>query len=225
MVHRLTCEFLTDPLGIDAKAPRLCWQMRSSARGAAQTAYQVLVASSLARLQADRGDFWDSGRVESSESVLIEYGGTRLKSRDRCYWKVRLWNQRGRVSDWSKPARWTMGLLGEADWDAEWIGMDEQFGNPEYPWLRSTFTLRALPSDALAYVAAMGYYELYVNGQKVGEDFSTEERPHVWYTPYCCEVTDQLRYGEENLIAVKVRDILGAGGIYKGAFLLVDAQE
>jgi len=66
---------------------------------------------------------------------------------------------------------------------------------------------------------------LYVNGQKVGEDFSTEERPHVWYTPYCCEVTDQLRYGEENLIAVKVRDILGAGGIYKGAFLLVDAQE
>ena len=196
MIHRLTCEFLTDPLGIDTEVPRLCWQMKSRARGAAQEAYQVLVASSLARLQADRSDLWDSGRVKSPESVLVEYGGTPLKSREQCYWKVRVWDQRDRVSAWSKPARWTMGLLAEVDWDAEWIGMDERFGDPECPWLRSTFTLRSEPSEALAYVAAMGYYELYVNGQKVDDHVLSpavsQHNKRAWYithdvTRYLCK--------------------------------------
>ena len=122
---RLRCEYLADPLGIDAARPRLSWIVRSGERAQVQTAYRVLVASSAERLAADDGDLWDSGKVGSDATLHVAYAGKPLASRDRCYWKVRVWDRTGRPSPWSKPATWSMGLLAAADWDARWIAFHD----------------------------------------------------------------------------------------------------
>ena len=119
---RLRCEYLTDPLGIEAARPRLSWVIESARRGERQTAYQVLVASAPDLLARDQGDLWDSGKVTSDQNILVEYAGKPLESRQRCHWKVRAWDKDGTVSVWSDGATWTMGLLTRASWNAKWIG-------------------------------------------------------------------------------------------------------
>ena len=123
-IVQLTCEYRTDPEGIDAAAPRLSWRMSSGVRGERQTAYQVIVARSRAALEADRGDVWNSGRVPSEESVNVPYGGPPLASAQEYFWKVRVWNAGGRASGWSAPGRWSTGLLHPGDWTGIWIGLD-----------------------------------------------------------------------------------------------------
>lgn len=117
----LRCEYLADPLGIDAVQPRLSWIITSDRRGERQTAYQVLVASSAKLLADQQGDLWDSGRVASDEDSQIAYLGVELKSRQRCFWKVRVWDQDGQPGKWSPVAQWQMGLLEPSDWTAKWI--------------------------------------------------------------------------------------------------------
>ncbi|MHB8972279.1 MAG: family 78 glycoside hydrolase catalytic domain [Pirellulaceae bacterium] len=128
MPQDLRCEYLPNPLGIDAPQPRLSWRLEASApdaRGQRQTAYQILVAASEKTLSSDRGDLWDTGKVASDQSLHVTYAGRPLLSEQACWWKVRAWDQDGQPSDWSTPARWTMGLLQPADWRAQWIGRDE----------------------------------------------------------------------------------------------------
>ena len=132
----LRCEYRAGPIGIDATQPRLSWMIEEMSRtpedrGLRQTAYQILVASSPERLGHNRGDLWDSGKVVSDKSIHIEYGGKTLASRMRCYWKVRIWNQNGKASDWSQPATWTMGLLKPEDWQAKWITASKWFMPPK----------------------------------------------------------------------------------------------
>lgn len=129
-VSELRCEDLNDPQGIDVAQPRLSWILHSTVQGEMQTAYQVMVASSPEALATDNGDLWDSGKVLSSQSIQVDYAGKPLASRGRCFWKVRIWDERGKASDWSKPARWTVGLLSTADWgNAKWIGLDGREGS------------------------------------------------------------------------------------------------
>lgn len=123
-VSGLRCEYLANPLGIDARQPRLSWLLESSQRGQVQTAYQVLVASSENLLRKNKGDLWDTGKVPSDQSIQVRYVGRPLKSHQACFWKVRVWDARENVSGWSRPARWTMGLLEPGDWHAKWIGLD-----------------------------------------------------------------------------------------------------
>ena len=123
----LRCEYLVNPLGIDARAPRLSWALRPArpgARGLMQSAYRILVATSESALREDRGDLWDTGKVASDRSLRVEYAGKPLGSRVACWWKVRAWDQSGGESPWSKPTRWSMGLLEPSDWTARWIGLD-----------------------------------------------------------------------------------------------------
>ena len=120
----LRCEFNVSPLGIDAARPRLFWKLESAERGARQSAYQVLVASSEDCLRRNQGDLWNSGKVKSEQTTFLPYSGKPLASRQRCHWKVRVWDQRGRAADWSAPAFWTMGLLAQADWQGKWIASD-----------------------------------------------------------------------------------------------------
>ncbi|GAA4083100.1 glycoside hydrolase family 78 protein [Actinomadura miaoliensis] len=110
------------PLGIDAPRPRLSWRLGSAARGQAQTAYQIRVATDPGRL--GRPDVWDSGKVSSSQSVLVPYGGPALKARTRYHWTVRVWDVHGRPSPWSKPTWWETGLLDGATLGGQWIGHD-----------------------------------------------------------------------------------------------------
>ncbi|MFC1601607.1 family 78 glycoside hydrolase catalytic domain [Candidatus Sumerlaeota bacterium] len=118
----LTCEYAVDPLGVDAAQPRFGWVLESDARGQAQSAYQILVAGSEAKLGANAGDKWDSGKVNSDRSVNVEYQGKTLASGEKCYWKVRVWDKQGQPSTWSQPGRFEMGLMEQSDWQGQWIG-------------------------------------------------------------------------------------------------------
>jgi alpha-L-rhamnosidase len=124
-VSQLRCEDLDNPQGIDVTRPRLSWILNSDENDQRQTACQILVASTAKNLKANKGDLWDSGKVLSDQSIQNPYAGVPLTSRMQCFWKVRVWDKDGRVSDWSKPAQWTMGLLKPADWgNAQWVGKD-----------------------------------------------------------------------------------------------------
>lgn len=167
-----TCEYLVNPLGIDVARPRLSWIVPCGRRGQGQTAYRILVAASAEELMRDTGSLWDSGKVESDRSTLIEYAGRPLGSRMQCHWKVKVWDRDGRESGWSQSAHWSMGLLKPEDWHGQWIAEHAVSGESRPKstlWLRKTFTLDGQPEHAEAYVASLGYHELYVNGRKVGD--------------------------------------------------------
>jgi alpha-L-rhamnosidase len=119
--ENLRCEYLNDPLGIDAASPRLSWIVASSRRGEKQTAYQILAASSAELLDRNIADLWDSGRVASDETSQVVCSGKPLISRQCSFWKVRAWDRDGHPGDWSHGARWQMGLLAAGEWSAHWI--------------------------------------------------------------------------------------------------------
>ena len=121
----LRCENRMEPLGVEAVAPRLSWQLQAERgeTGKSQSAYQILVASSEANLAANTGDLWDSGKVASSQSRAIRYAGQALSSVQKACWKVRAWDEAGQPTSWSDPAAWTMGLLERGHWQgASWMG-------------------------------------------------------------------------------------------------------
>jgi alpha-L-rhamnosidase len=124
----LRCEYKANPLGIDIPHPRLSWIPQSidpSARGLYQSAYQILVASSRQQLDHDQADLWDTGRVDSDQTIQIAYQGKLLASNQDAFWKVRIWSSRdAQPSAWSETAHWSSGLLQPSDWKARWIGYD-----------------------------------------------------------------------------------------------------
>jgi len=166
-IANLKCEYLENPVGIDALNPRLSWQLISDQRGEKQTAYQLLVSGSEENLDNDLGDLWDTGKVKSDQSIHIEYDGKPLESGMPCYWKVRIWDKDGKPSSWSRPGKWSMGLLNPEDWRAQWIGSPDSVTAPYY---RHSFTLDEVPGYAPIYLASLGYFELYINGEKVGDE-------------------------------------------------------
>lgn len=198
VVTGLRCEYLQDPLGIDEREPRLGWRVASPRRGARQSAYQILVASNPESLAANRGDWWDSGRVESPETTPIEYRGRPLGSAQVAWWKVRAWDENGVASAWSAPARWETALLAEDDWTGPWIGRNADVGPQPLPLLRRAFSLAAPIKRARAYVTGVGYYELRLNGQRVGDHVLapgyTRYDRRVLYETY--DVTALLQRGE-----------------------------
>jgi alpha-L-rhamnosidase len=171
----LTCEYFSNPLGIDVLDPRLSWKLGSDARDVIQSAYQLRVA---ANEQALTGSSltWDSGNVISEQSLHVMYGGPALQPGQRYYWQVRVWGADGVASDWSETAFWEMGLVEVANWQAEWItpdwDEDIQQSQPA-PYLRKTFALDGAVQSARIYVTSLGLYELQLNGQRVGEGVLT----------------------------------------------------
>ena len=195
-VEQLRCEYLDNPLGIDTPQPRLSWILASNERGVKQTANQLLVASSEAALKRSQSDLWDSGKVLSDDTAQIRYAGQPLASRQQAFWKVRVWDQAGAVSE-SKPARWEMGLLTPADWQAKWIAHTADTNSHPAPLLRRAFKLDGKIKQARAYICGLGYYELYLNGEKVGDHLLdpgyTRYDRRALYVTY--DVTAQLQRG------------------------------
>ncbi|MEO7718353.1 MAG: family 78 glycoside hydrolase catalytic domain [Capsulimonas sp.] len=121
LLQNLRCEYRVNPIGIDVVKPRMSWTIGGAGRGARQTAYQILVASSPEALALGKGDLWDSGRVKSDRSSGVAYAGKNLSSRVRCFWKARVWDQNGKETPWSEEASCTLGLLNASDWKANWV--------------------------------------------------------------------------------------------------------
>ncbi|MGI5193231.1 family 78 glycoside hydrolase catalytic domain [Streptomyces sp. CA-288835] len=170
-VYGLTVEHRTDPMGVDAARPRFGWRMRAAARGRSQGAYRILVASTRDKLSTARADVWDSGRVRSSDSVAVRYGGKRLTASTRYYWTVTVWDDEGRPVGIASPSYFETGLMstdGVGGWDgAQWIGMKGKRPNaPGAPMLRKQAALkkRSDVREARLYVSALGVYEAHVNG-------------------------------------------------------------
>ena len=216
-IGNLTCNYRGNPLGVETPRPALGWMLLSDERGQRQSAYRILVADDEMGLARNRGNLWDTGKVRSWRSGQIPYRGKTLRSRQRCFWKVRAWDANGTPSEWSEPACWEMGLLSEADWSARWIrhNPDIAFSSvqskaypPPAPHLRRVFTLKKPIVSARVYVSGLGYYELFINGSKTGDEvlapvFSKYDES-VYYQVR--DVSALLRKGE-NALGV----ILGTG--------------
>lgn len=203
----LRCEAARDPLGIDTPQPRLSWTLvaRRGERGQVQTAYQLLAASRRELLDERHADLWNTGRVISSQQLGVVYAGQPLRSGQRVYWKVRTWDRDGQAQGYSEPATWEMALLSPADWKAKWISHPrplpatdrEFFGEQPAPLFRKEFTLDKRIKRARAYVTGLGYYELRLNGERVGDHLLdpgwTTYSKRVFYSTY--DVTRLLKRG------------------------------
>jgi alpha-L-rhamnosidase len=188
----LKCEYAENPMGVQVEQPLLSWVLRSAQPGQQQSAYQILVASSPELLATAKADLWNSGQVLSDQSVHIPYAGATLSSRQHCYWSVRVWDQNKRPSAWSSPAQWEMALLHSTDWQAYWIGsgptrdprpasgffksVQEEKNQPDTvqvdgrsSLLRKSFAIERKIKSARLYVTGLGYYEVYCNGQRIGD--------------------------------------------------------
>jgi alpha-L-rhamnosidase len=182
----LTCEHLRNPTVVDVMFPRLSWINEPNSdqiRGEYQRAYRICVASSKEKLLKGIADIWDSGKINSSDSYLISYDGPKLQSAKDYWWRVIVWNNKDVVSRWSEPACWSMGLLSLNEWKAQWIGAPWQGEAPRHvigsktvnpsfpaPLFRKSFLIKNNIVSAKAFVSGLGYFELYLNGKKVGND-------------------------------------------------------
>ena len=175
-VGGLRVEYLMNPIGSDVVQPRLSWRIASARRNTMQAAYQLQVDTSEASLTRGANLLWDSRKVVSDASVFVDYAGPPAVSRTRYYWRVRVWDTSGRASPWSPVAFWETGLLQPADWTARWIGppatSSDSLPSPS-PLLRRAFRVDDPVRSARLYVTSLGLYELYLNGQRVGDQFFT----------------------------------------------------
>jgi len=198
---KLTNEHIKNPTVIDVVAPRLSWVNEISSdhiRGEYQSAYRISVASSKEKLLKGESDIWDTGKVLSAESYLIPYQGKELESAKDYWWRVMVWDSKNAESSWSEPAYWGMGLLSQNEWQAKWIGAPWQGEDPKRiikpmppfvpgspyprfqqvkydfhsaPLFRKSFSLKENVKSAKAFVTGLGYFEFYMNGEKVGDDY------------------------------------------------------
>jgi len=172
LVTDLSCEHKMNPIGIGSSQPRLSWKLSGTGRNIMQSAYSIRVATD--PRFGSKQTTWQTGKVESEESVLQSYAGNALQSAKRYYWQVKVWDNNGNESAWSKPAYWETGFLQTADWKAQWIE-PVQSEERHMPGLlvRKEFAVAKKIASARAYVTSHGFYELHINGKKVGDEVFT----------------------------------------------------
>lgn len=237
---QLTCEYLHNPSVVDVLQPRLAWIniADEGERGQTQTAWQIRVSSSKKLL--NNPDLWDSKKVENNKSIRVKYNGIKLESRQDCWWQVRVWDKNGVVSDWSEPAFWRMGLLNISDWQAIWIGapwqneetlpiptdrrthLPEQLPPPA-PMFRKEFTVEKEIEKAVVYVTGLGYFELYLNGEKVGDDVLVPNQTNYSKRPGLSnrfiQLDDNFKEYRVMYLAYDVKEQLKKGGNVIGSII------
>ena len=194
----LRCEYLVNPLGIDVATPRLSWAVASSENGQIQSAYQILVASSAIALKTGTTDIWDSGVVNSDETLNIHYAGKKLISGQRCYWQVSIWDKYGNKGKASDIAWFEMGLFSPDDWKGGWI-IGGHFNIS--PLLRRSFNLGKEVVSARLYICGQGVYEAFINGSGVSNEVLGPTLSYyskrMFYDVY--DVTHLVRKGDNAL--------------------------
>ncbi len=219
----LTCNFLNNPVAVETVNPKFSWQLTSPLRNQYQSSYRILVADNEKDIHASTGTTWDSGKVESDQSVMVDYKGPVLIAGRKYFWKVKAWSRDGKESPWSNPSSFNMGLLTEKDWNgARWIGYEDLadslhvvpgvHGNgdrlgkkailrPVVPLFRKEFRIDKKISSAFLYISGAGQYEATVNGKKAGDGFLTPGWTHfdssVFYN--CYDVTESIKKGANAL--------------------------
>lgn len=172
-VIKPVCEYRFNPIGIDIAKPRLSWQIISDAANVKQTAFEIRVANSSEGLTKKDQLRWNSGKVESDQSVNVSYDGTGLKSMERVYWQVRIWDNKNKVSEWSEPAYWEMGILEPQAWKASFISLKtgtETGKSRPCQYFRKEFSFTKKVKSARLYITSLGLYQVFLNGQKVSND-------------------------------------------------------
>jgi len=224
----LRCDYATNPLGVDSNSPRLFWKLSGGTYGARQSAYEIMAATSEKNLARDNGDLWAGGKIISDETIQIPYAGKTLNSFQTVFWKVRVWDAAGKVSAWSRPACWTMGVLQPGDWHAQWIGTADT--NIASLRLRHEFAVKPGLKRALLNVCGLGQYELTLNGKKIGDDFLSPgwtkyDRTCLYDTR---DITAALQRGK-NAVGIELGNgmynVVGGGRFtkFKGSFGLQKA--
>lgn len=207
-IHQLRCEYQHNPLGLGVLKPRLSWQLAGTGRGIRQSAYRLIVADCEALIDKNTGNIWDTQRIESDRSIHVEYEGPPVRSRQRYYWKVQVWDGDNQRSEWSDTAFWEMGQLDE--WCADWISAE--IDHPACPYFRHEFKASAEIASARIYATSLGTYELHLNGSRVGDAHFTpgwtSYHNHIQYQTY--DVTEQLQAGQNTIGAIV------ADGWYRG---------
>lgn len=202
-VTDLVCEYHTNPIGIDVTKPRLSWQIKTSKENFKQIAYEIRVGENIDN-KTVKAIIWSSGKIVSDQSVNVEYEGEPLKSMQRAYWQVRIWDNDNRVSDWSEIAFWEMGILDSKLWSAKWIcrpNSDDNVGQVNY--FRNEFTVNKKIKSARVYVTSLGIYQLFINGKKISDDL---------FTPGWTAYEKRLQYQTYDVIDV-VDDVNSIGVI------------
>ncbi len=219
----LTCEYKENPAGIEVQHPRFGWWIHSKKMGMKQSAYEIVLASSLKNLHSNKAVISRSGRISSGENFSVSYNGPELQAASLYYWKVGTWDQRDKVSDWSKPASFITGLFEEKNWkSSKWISYDilpssekvvpaahgsgdglgeKLLKRTVVPYFRKTFQTKKAVDNAFVFVSGLGQYELYVNGKKIGNDFLapawSDYEKTIFYNTY--DVTNEIRTGDNTI--------------------------
>jgi len=216
----LRCELLAAPKGLNTPYPRFGWGLSAEGNGARQSAYEICVGDEEADVARGIGNYWQSGQTASSETLFITYAGNPLQSDLTLYWSVRVWDETSEPSAWSAPLSLMTGLMARSDWDAEWIARyfvlpagreapaDDLYDNPwqarPADYLRREFDARGPVVRATAYVTALGLYELYLNGTRVGDEVMapgwTDYHQRVIYQAH--DVTDLIGAGQNAIGAI-----------------------
>ncbi len=240
----LKCENLGNPQVIDIVKPRLSWVnvAGEDERGQVQTAWEIRVAGTRENLLNGQADLWNSGKVNSSQSVNVIYGGKALTSRQYYWWQVRTWDKSGNVSEWSEPAFWCMGLLNPGEWKAQWIGAPWQGEEPlpdpvrgergqsvlkelppPAPLLRKKINVNKEIKEARAFVTGLGYFEFHVNGKKVSDDVLVPNQTNFGKRPGLekagIPLPDDFREYRVMYLAYDITDFLKKGENVLGAMV------
>lgn len=217
-------EKFTNPIGFYDATPSFSWKLPQNKNIQKQTAYSIVVASK-PELLPNNADLWESGKVESDQTLFVKYKGKKLNSRQKVYWQLKFWDQDKKASVWSEVANFELGLLNNSDWKAKWISLSkvEKAKSPKtnktsykVQYLRNEFALDSKIESARLYITAKGLFEAEINGEKVGEDVMAPG-----WTPYnkrietlTYDVTDHLQDGS-NAIGISL-----AEGWYAGRLML-----
>ncbi|MCE1199265.1 MAG: glycoside hydrolase family 78 protein [Marinilabiliales bacterium] len=199
----LTCEHLTHPLGVDELAPRLSWQTRSPEKNFVQSAYEIEVFRKFP--EGGRQKVWGTGKVTSDISFDIAYAGNRLDPATRYEWKVRVWNDKGKASDWSESAWWETGLMDPGQWKGKFVAVSAKKPDDHRPvCFRREFVATKTIVSARLYVTSLGLYQFFINGQKAGNDLFTpgwtSYNKRLQYQVY--DVTPLVKKGDNALTAL-----------------------
>ncbi|WP_253274003.1 family 78 glycoside hydrolase catalytic domain [Flammeovirga sp. OC4] len=221
----LKCNSISQPMGLDTPYPAFSWEVEASGYNKKQSAYQLIVASSLEKLNEEKADIWNDGKIQTDQTSYIQYNGKKLKPFQTYYWKVKIWDENGVASDWSSATSFEMGLMSEQNWgDSKWLTVkdnrksEHRFRPYKTGRMKKPLSVTSQPAgyfrneietpkeiqSARAYVCGLGYYELYLNGNKVGnhvlDPAPSNYDKQAYYVAY--DVTEQLKKGKNAIGAI-----------------------